>query len=100
MDPLTCLLSLSVFIIVLAISKYVSLGSICAAIAYPLFTIITQTIRGIDGRMMNFIMTAFIGILIVYMHKPNIKRLMAGTENKFGQKKKNPVENDAPDDRQ
>jgi glycerol-3-phosphate acyltransferase PlsY len=87
MDPLTCLLSVTVFAIVLAISKYVSLGSICAAISYPIFTIITQTVRGIDGRMMNFIMTAFIGALIVYMHKSNIERLKAGTENKFGQKK-------------
>jgi glycerol-3-phosphate acyltransferase PlsY len=87
MDPLTCLLSVAVFAIVLAISKYVSLGSICAAISYPIFTIITQSLRGIDGRIMNFGMTVLIGVLIVYMHKSNIERLMAGTENKFGIKK-------------
>ena len=29
-----------------------------------------------------------IGAVIVYMHKPNIQRLMNGTENKFGSKKK------------
>jgi glycerol-3-phosphate acyltransferase PlsY len=97
MDPLTCLLSVTVFAIVLAVSKYVSLGSICAATAYPVFTIITQTVRGTDGRLENFLVTLLIGALIIYMHKPNIQRLRTGTENKFGQKKKNPVENDAPE---
>jgi glycerol-3-phosphate acyltransferase PlsY len=97
MDPLTCLLSVAVFAAVLAVSKYVSLGSICAAAAYPIFTIITQTVRGTDGRLQNFLITLLIGALIIYMHKPNIQRLRAGTENKFGQNKKNPVENDAPD---
>lgn len=99
MDPLTCLLSITVFAIVLAISKYVSLGSICAAVSYPILTIVTQTARGIDGRLQNFLITALIGALIVYMHKPNIQRLRTGTENKFGQKKKNSVENDAPADK-
>jgi glycerol-3-phosphate acyltransferase PlsY len=83
MDWRTCLISIAV----------------CAATAYPLFTIITQTLRGTEGRIQNFIITLLIGALIIYMHKPNIKRLQSGTENKFGQKKKNPVENDAPADK-
>lgn len=99
MDPLTCLLSVSVFAVVLAFTKYVSVGSISAAVAYPIFTIITQTLRDTDGRIQNFIITLLISTLIIYMHKPNIKRLRAGTENKFGQKKKNPIENDAPNDK-
>ena len=37
-DPLTCAFSVAVFAIVLAATKYVSVGSICAAIAYPVFT--------------------------------------------------------------
>lgn len=88
MDPLTCAISVGVFAIVLAATKYVSVGSICAAVAYPLFTIITQTINGTNGRIQNFLITLLIGALIIYMHKPNIQRLRAGTENKFGQKKK------------
>lgn len=40
-----------------------------------------------DGRLENFLITLCIGALIVYMHKPNIKRLIAGNENKFGQKR-------------
>ena len=52
-DPLTCLLSVTVFAIVLALSKYVSLGSICAAVAYPIFTVLTQNWRGIEAHWVN-----------------------------------------------
>lgn len=97
MDPLTCVLSLAVFFILLAATKYVSVGSICAAVAYPVFTIITQTIRNVDGRLEHFILAAVIGALIIYMHKPNIQRLRAGTENKFGQKKKASAESNSPE---
>ncbi|MCD7742578.1 MAG: glycerol-3-phosphate 1-O-acyltransferase PlsY [Ruminococcus sp.] len=83
MDPITCALLVIIFIIVVSISKYVSLGSIISSIAYPFLTLLTQTIRGIDGRLINFIITACIGALIVYMHRPNIKRLIAGEENKL-----------------
>lgn len=88
-DPLTCAFSLAVFAIVLAATKYVSVGSICAAIAYPVFTPIVQLfiIKG-DGVLANTLMATAIGLLIIYMHRPNIKRLMNGTENKFGSKKK------------
>lgn len=88
-DPLTCAFSVAVFAIVLAATKYVSVGSICAAIAYPVFTPIVQLfiIKG-DGVLANTLMATAIGLLIIYMHRPNIKRLMNGTENKFGSKKK------------
>ena len=101
MDPLTCIVSLTVFAVLVAVTKYVSVGSICAAITYPIFTLIYQSIRAdaYPGHIQNFLVAAVIGGMIVYMHKPNIERLRAGTENKFGQKKKNPVENDAPADR-
>ncbi len=89
-DPLTCLISVSVFAIVLAATKYVSVGSICAAVAYPLFTLITQELRGIDGVLQNSLMALIICILIIYMHRSNIQRLSQGTENRFsfGGKKK------------
>lgn len=82
-DPLTCLFSVLVFAIILAVTKYVSVGSICAAFSYPLFTIITQSLRDMTGVWQNAAMALVIAFLITYMHKPNIKRLKAGTENKF-----------------
>lgn len=89
-EPLTCLFAVSVFIIVLIITKYVSVASISAAAAYPIITFLTQKfIIGLEnGVLLNSLMALIIGVIIIYMHKPNIIRLMNGTENKFGKKKK------------
>ena len=88
-DPLTCALSVGIFILLVVITKYVSVGSIAAAISYPIFTFIVQSfiIKYPEGVIPNTIVAALIGAVIVYMHKPNIQRLMNGTENKFGSKK-------------
>lgn len=88
-DPLTCLFSVMVFTVVLALTKYVSVGSICAAVAYPIFTIVTQSMRDIQGHWINAGMALIFTVLIIWMHRSNIRRLMNGTENKFGSKKKN-----------
>jgi len=89
-DPLTCALSVGTFILLVVITKYVSVGSIAAAISYPIFTFIVQKFifPYPEGVVPNTVVAALIGIVIVYMHKPNIIRLMNGTENKFGSKKK------------
>ena len=89
-DPLTCALSVGVFILLVVFTKYVSVGSIAAAISYPIFTFIVQMfiIKYPEGAIPDTIVAAMIGAVIVYMHKPNIQRLMNGTENKFGSKKK------------
>ena len=89
-DPLTCLCALVVFAVLLAITKYVSVGSIFASIAYPTFTFILQNFVYKDNYAVipNTIMGVLICILIISLHHANIKRLMNGTENKFGQKKK------------
>ena len=89
-DPLTCVLSIAVFALLVALTKYVSVGSICAAVAYPTFTFILQNFVYGDGYAVlpNTIVALLNCILIIYLHKPNIQRLMNGTENKFGSKKK------------
>lgn len=87
-DPLTCFFAVSTFAIIVAITKYVSIGSICAAFSYPLFTILVQSFRHIDGAWQNMIMGFLIAFLITYMHRANIQRLKTGTENKFSFKSK------------
>ena len=86
-DPLTCLLSICVFALLVAVTKY---GSICAAVAYPTFTFILQKFAYDDGYAVlpNTLMALLICLLIIYLHRPNIKRLIEGTENKFGSKQK------------
>ena len=92
--PLTCAVSVGVFILLVVFTKYVSVGSIAAAISYPIFTFIVQMfiIKYPEGAIPDTIVAAMIGAVIVYMHKPNIQRLMNGTENKFGSKKKDKTE--------
>lgn len=94
-DPMTCLFAVSVFAVLLAITKYVSVGSIFAGISYPIFTFVNQNFLykamfpdNHYAIIPNTVVGVFICILIVSLHHANIKRLMEGTENKFGQKKK------------
>jgi glycerol-3-phosphate acyltransferase PlsY len=79
--PYAALASLAVFIVVCAIGRYVSLASIVAAAAFPLFAYVavpwarTYLILGI---------MAIVPGLILVKHQANVVRLMAGTEYRFG----------------
>ena len=76
---------LVVFIVIVLITRYVSLGSIVCAVVYPfLFWIRYPIDKHIDdGTIMMTIMAFCLGALAVYMHHANIERLRNGTENKF-----------------
>ncbi|MGY0394148.1 glycerol-3-phosphate 1-O-acyltransferase PlsY [Fusobacterium sp.] len=80
--PNVTLTLLIIFIVVVAITRYISLGSIIASIMLPILTYFYPIKNGID-RVPLVIMTALIGGFVVYKHKSNIGRLLNGTENKF-----------------
>ncbi|MCC7300494.1 MAG: glycerol-3-phosphate 1-O-acyltransferase PlsY [Verrucomicrobia bacterium] len=80
--PMAVAIGLLVWIIVFKISGYVSLGSILAA----LVVIVTGWTAGY-GPVIATALT-LLGGLTIYRHRENIKRLAAGTENKFGRKSK------------
>lgn len=82
------LCTFAVWIAVTLISRYVSLGSIVAAVAFlPLFAVFNWPI----GRYWPLVIFgAAMAALIVVRHRGNIGRLIAGTENKIGQKKRDP----------
>jgi glycerol-3-phosphate acyltransferase PlsY len=84
------LLALAVFFIVVSISKYISLGSILASISVPLILIIRENIFGANIQGYNIILPFTIGIvfLIIYTHRKNVIRLIAGTENQINLFKK------------
>lgn len=87
-DPLTWFFAMLVFFAIVALSRYVSLASMLAAISYPIITGITQTMRDYDHVLMNVFCTSFIALLIVVKHHANISRLIHGTENRLGSKPK------------
>lgn len=81
--PLAFLCSLFTFIVVVAITRYVSLGSILAAVVFPLFLIFIS-----DNQSIPLIaLGVFAPVFIIYTHRENVKKLLNGTENKFGAKK-------------
>ena len=85
-NPLVFIIVAGVSIPLVFIIKIVSLCSILGAASLP---IVTWLVLHLQGRppMPEALLAGAIGLLIIVMHKENIKRLRAGTENKFGQKK-------------
>lgn len=76
--PLALAIVLAVFLVVLATTRFVSLASISAAIALPFATWLTSQNTAL------LVVTAGLGILAVFKHRSNIKRLLNGTESRFG----------------
>jgi glycerol-3-phosphate acyltransferase PlsY len=79
--PLAALAAITVFAIVLAITRYVSLGSILGAASFPVFA--WYTVRGPRPAFFISVQIA-VALLIIIKHHPNIRRLLAGTENRMG----------------
>lgn len=85
--PLSVAVGIIIFLIVVAISRYVSLGSIIASCSVPV-TIIMQNQSQDSFPLQLFILSLFVPALIIYTHRKNIKRLLKGEESKiqFGKK--------------
>jgi glycerol-3-phosphate acyltransferase PlsY len=79
--PWPLLIALVVFILAVALTRYISVGSISGAIVLPAAVWIMTP----HNLLLGIVSTA-LGALAIYKHKSNIQRLMAGTENKLGKK--------------
>ncbi len=89
-DPLTFCIIIPFFLIITLITRYVSVGSISAAIFYPILTFLLHFFVEDIPLKLCLVHTGLVfvtGVLLIYMHRENIKRLRNGTENKFGKKK-------------
>lgn len=74
--------ALAVFILVVAITRYVSLASVVGAAALPVFVFLFDATRS----PIFIASVLFIPMLVVLKHSANIARLKAGTESRFGSK--------------
>lgn len=82
--PIPALIALLVFIIVVAITKYVSLGSCLAAVCFPIAEFfIGGWLPETKGLTTTFIVSIAICALLIIRHHENIKRLIRGEENKI-----------------
>ena len=76
---------LGIFLILVILTRYVSLGSVIACVAYP-FLFWWRYPQ--ENKIMMTIMAFILAALAIYMHHGNIKRLLNGTESKFSFHKK------------
>jgi len=77
LEPLVALITFVIWVLVIAVSQYVSLGSMIAS-AVPFITFL------IKGATTDILVISFLlPLVIVYRHKDNIRRLLNKTENKL-----------------
>jgi glycerol-3-phosphate acyltransferase PlsY len=78
--------ALVTWVVTMKLSRYVSLASMVAAVALPVFVVAMGTWRGQPWvSLLPFVVVAtLLALLVVWRHRTNIQRLMAGTENKVG----------------
>ncbi|WP_312641615.1 glycerol-3-phosphate 1-O-acyltransferase PlsY [Hydrogenoanaerobacterium sp.] len=85
-NPIVFLVLLVICVPLLFLCKIVSAVSITGAVLYPIVTYVVLTITN-RPAVIDTVFSVFIGLIVVYMHRVNIKRLMNGTEYKFGKPK-------------
>jgi glycerol-3-phosphate acyltransferase PlsY len=84
MQALSPVAGIVVFLIVVGLTRYVSLGSMCGSLA----AVAAMGAFWAVGRVpwQYFLLIAVIVALIIFQHRDNISRLRSGTESKLGQK--------------
>ncbi len=77
-DPLTTLICFCIFVLILLITKYVSLSSLIAGISFPILVILVFRTSIIS----LIIFSVSVAILLIFTHRKNIIRLLKGEESK------------------
>lgn len=98
LDPLVFLALLAIFALVLFCTRFVSMASVSAAFCYPALTyLFHSSMTGVAPGMWTMVFSSVCALMVIYMHRENIKRVAAGKENKFsfgGKKKKTDDDDD------
>ena len=86
-EPVVLLALLVVFFSIALTTRIVSLASVTVAVLYPILTLLWSwyTQRSL---LFTGVCTVLMAVLVVWMHRANIQRLLNGTEYRFGEKKK------------
>ncbi len=82
--PLAVMMAAVIFLAVVALTRYVSLGSITAAATIPLFVWLQHgLISSVSNLWPTMVAAIVAAALIIFAHRGNIQRLVKGTESKF-----------------
>ena len=83
--PIPLAAAMTTWLLLFFATRYVAVGSIGAAIMVPLATIVLYVWRGAPGPpLVGF--SLLLGILAIWRHRSNIRRLLDGTESRFTKK--------------
>ena len=99
-SPITCLCCFLVFIVVVLGTRYVSLASVMGMSLFPVFLNTWSHVYDPPRNSTACMISIVMAVLVVYMHRENLKRLLAGTESKISFKKKKATEESADTDNQ
>lgn len=80
------LIAIVIFAVLVLITRYVSLGSVCAAASLPFSTIVFQIADHQKHPLVNTLLVSCITLIIIVKHHENISRLINGTESKIHSK--------------
>ena len=79
--PISTILVFMAFAAVVAATRYVSAGSLVSAVLFPLLILV----MGESGQSFSILILALlVGAGVILRHRPNIRRILDGTENKLG----------------
>ncbi len=93
-NPMAALYTFMVFVVVLFVSRYVSLASMIASTAFPLYIIFIEKTQFLS--LIAF--SIFISVLVIITHQKNIERLIRREESKIFDKNRNIEDDDEVDD--
>jgi len=84
--PLALGVAFIVWVLVVGATRYISLGSISAAIALPVSFVVFYRETAFNRELWLTLFCIFVGVLVIVRHRHNIKRLLSGSENRIGRK--------------
>lgn len=81
LSPAALLSAVALWVVIVAVTRYVSLASMIAAVSVPAWMLLYR-------QPQTYVLLGLVGAaLIIYRHLPNIERLLQGTEAKWGRKR-------------
>ena len=86
MNPWVFVIILGTFLLVVALSRIVSLSSISAAVMFPIATLLLGLLGKTPHVWLDFLWAVVCAVIVIWLHRTNIKTLLSGTEHRFGQK--------------
>jgi glycerol-3-phosphate acyltransferase PlsY len=81
--PQSLTICIGIWIIMLLLTRIVSLASMVAAVLLPVSVLLSDRLFGTDTHPLVLVLSILVALLVMYKHRPNIRRLREGSEKKI-----------------